>query len=85
MEKNYTHTLRGKAGKTLIAEVFRLIGLFNDSKRWKPVAIHMLQVFLPLLLQKPSLKSKKQRIRQILEQKNRMVETRNARRTDLRV
>jgi len=47
----------GKAGKTLIAEVSRLLGLFNSSKRWEPVANHMLQVFLPLLLQKPSLKS----------------------------
>jgi len=45
----------GKAGKTLIAEVSRLI-LFNHSKKWEPVAIHILQVFLPLLLQKPSLK-----------------------------
>jgi len=49
---------RGKVGKTLIAEVTRLIRLFNSSKRWEPVAIHMLQVFLPLLLRKPSLKSK---------------------------
>jgi len=47
---------RGKAGKTFIEEVSHLIGLFNGCKRWEPVAIHMLQVFLPLLLQKPSLK-----------------------------
>jgi len=39
----------GKAGKTLIAEVSRLIGLFNHNKKWQPAAIHMLQVFLPLL------------------------------------
>jgi len=76
---------RGKAGKTLIAEVSRLIWLFNGSKRWEPVTIHMLQVFLPLLLQKPSLKSKYREHVQILEQKNGMVETRKARRTDLRV
>ena len=49
---------RGKAGKTLIAEVTRLIRLFNSSKRWESVAIHMLQVLLPLILQKPSPKSK---------------------------
>jgi len=49
---------RGKAGKTLIAEVSRLIRLFNSSKRWESVAIHMLQVLLRLLLQKPSPKSK---------------------------
>ena len=58
MDKNYMQIPRGKVGKTLIAEVTRLIRLFNSSKRWEPVAIHMLQVFLPLLLRKPSLKSK---------------------------
>jgi len=49
---------RGNTGKTLIAEVSCLIGLFNCSKKWESAAIHMLLVFLPLLLQKPSLKSK---------------------------
>ena len=53
---------RGKAGKTLVAEVSHLIGLFNGSKRWEPVAINMRQVFLPLLLQKPSLKSKTENV-----------------------
>ena len=57
-KKNYMQIPRGKAGKTLIAEVTRLIRLFNSSKRWESVAIHMLQVLLPLILQKPSLKSK---------------------------
>ena len=42
---------RGKAGKTLIAEVTRLIRLFNSSKRWESVAILMLQVLLPLIFQ----------------------------------
>ena len=59
---------RGKARKTLNAEVTRLIRLFNSSIRWESVAIHMLQVLLPLLLQKPSLKSKN-RTCQIPEQK----------------
>jgi len=53
---------RGKAWDfliaTLIAEVSRLIRLFNSGKGWEPVAKYMLQVFLPLLLQKPSHKSK---------------------------
>jgi len=58
-KKNCMQIPRGKAGKTLIAEVTRLIRLFNSSKRWESVAIHMLQVLLPLILQKkPSLKSK---------------------------
>ena len=55
-KKKYMQIPRGKAGKTLIAEVTRPIRLFNTSKRWESVAIHMLQVFLPLILQKPSLK-----------------------------
>ena len=46
MEKKYMQIPRGKAGKTLIAEVTRLIRLFNSSKRWESVAIHMLQVLL---------------------------------------
>ena len=49
-KKNYMQIPWGKAGKTLIAEVSRLIGLFNHSKKWEQVAIHMLQVFLPVLL-----------------------------------
>jgi len=53
-KKNDIQIPRGKVGKTLIAEVSRLIRLFNSSKRWERVAIH-----LPLLLQKPSLKIKK--------------------------
>jgi len=78
MEKNYMQISRGKAGKTLIAEVTRLIRLFNSSKRWESVAIHMLQVLLPLILQK-------QRTCQIPEQKNGKVEKRKDRSTDLRV
>jgi len=58
MKNNYIHMQipRGRAGKTIIAEVSCLIGLFNYSKKWEPVEIHMQQVFLPLLLLKPSLK-----------------------------
>jgi len=49
---------RGKSGKTLITEVTHLIRLFNSSKRWESITTHMLQVLLPLILQKSSLKSK---------------------------
>jgi len=56
MKKKIYANPKRKAGKTFIAEVSRLVGLFNGCKRWEPVAIHMFQVFLPLLLQKPSLK-----------------------------
>jgi len=69
-KKNYMQIPRGKAGKTLIAETTRLIRLFNSSKRWESVAIHMLQVLPPLILQKPSLKSKNREHVKYLEQKN---------------
>ena len=36
-KKNYMQIPRRKAGKTLIAEVTRLIRLFNSSKRWESV------------------------------------------------
>jgi len=45
---------RGIAGKTLIAKVFHLIGFFKHSKNGSQWQYTMLQVFLPLLLQKPS-------------------------------
>ena len=54
-KKIYANPKR-KSCRKLIAEVSRFIRLFNSSKRWESVATHMLQVFLPLLLQKPSLK-----------------------------
>ena len=75
---------RRKAGKTLIAEVSRLIGLFNGSKRWassNPHASSISAITTPETITQ----IKKQRICQILEQKHEMVETRKARRTDLRV
>jgi len=75
---------RGKAGKTIITEVSRFIELCNHSKKWYLVAIHMLQVFLPLLLQKPSLKSKNREQCKYWK-KNGMVETQKATRTDLRM
>jgi len=35
--------------KKLIVEVSHLIGLFNWSKKWEPVAFHMPQVFFLLV------------------------------------
>ena len=49
---------RGKPGIKSISKMSRLIVLFNFSKKWVAVAIHMLQIFLLLVLQKPSFKTK---------------------------
>jgi len=75
---------RRKAGKTLIAEVTRLIRLFNSNKRWETVAIHASSTYATNTPEAIS-QIKKQRTCQIPEQKNGMVETRKDRRTDLRV
>jgi len=78
---------RGKVGKTLIAEVSRLIRLFNSSKRCESVATGCtcFKYFCHYYSRSHHTNKKKQRTRQILEQKNGMVETWKARRTDLRV
>jgi len=76
-KKLYANPKRqGKAGKTPTAEMSHLIGLFDYSKKWEPVAIHihMLQVFLPLLLQKPSLKSKNREMREYVKYLNEWME-----------
>jgi len=75
---------REKAEKTLIAEVSRLIVLFNCSKKWGPVAIHMVSISFTSTSEAINL-IQKQRICQIHKQENGMVETRQATRTYLAV
>jgi len=41
-KKNYTQIPRGKARTTPFAEMSHCTGHFNHSKKWEPVAIHML-------------------------------------------
>ena len=59
-QKN-TFTLPRGSGvsKDVIGELTRLIKLFNTKSPLEPVAISLLTIFLPLILQKPSRKSKK--------------------------
>ena len=45
-------------GKEVLAEATRLLTLFNSKTVWEPVAIQLLIIFFPLLLQKPSARSK---------------------------
>ena len=56
--KNNFLVPRGKVGKTFITELNRLFQLFNNKTAWEPIAIHLIQIFVPLMLQKPSAKSK---------------------------
>ena len=49
---------RGKAGKDLIEEITRLINFYNFDTHWKNLSLKLAMIFLPLMLQKPSPKSK---------------------------
>ena len=56
--KNLFLLPRGKVGTDLIKEMTRLIRLFTNETKWTRIALAQLQIFLPLMLQKPSSKSK---------------------------
>ena len=48
----------GKVGENFIAELTRVITLFNEGGAFEPVAMMMATIMFPLLLQKPSPSSK---------------------------
>ena len=56
--KNLMLLPRGKAGKDFIIELTRLINLFVHRTPWQNIAISLVHIFIPLLLQKPALRSK---------------------------
>ena len=49
---------RGKCGSDLIKELTRLIHLFADKTKWERVALSLVHIFLPVMLQKPNRNSK---------------------------
>ena len=49
---------RGKVGTDFIREIARIIRLFTEPSKWGRVASAQLHIFIPLMLQKPSSKSK---------------------------
>jgi len=49
---------RSQAGKDFVKEATRLLKLFNTRTRWEPLAINILLIFFPMMLQKPSARSK---------------------------
>ena len=57
-KKNIFALPRGKNGSAFIKELSRLLNLFNNKTKWEGVAISMVHIFLPIMLQKPSAKSK---------------------------
>ena len=56
--KNLMLLPRGKAGRDFIVELTRLINLFVYKTLWQNVAISLVHIFIPLMLQKPALRSK---------------------------
>jgi len=51
-----------------MSEVSHLTRLLTTAKKWEPVAIHMLQFFLPLVFQKSLLKSNIENICHVFQQ-----------------
>ena len=56
--KNIFLPPRGNAGTDFIKELTRLIDLFVNKTRWERLAIPLVHIFMPLMLQKPSKTSK---------------------------
>ena len=57
-DANFFTVPRGNKGKDFIAELTRLLQLFNNKTAWEPFGLHLAQIFVPIMLQKPSAKSK---------------------------
>ena len=57
-KKNLFKLPGGKCGKAFVSEVGNLINLWVDKSKTESVALTALHVFVPLMLQKPSKKSK---------------------------
>ena len=57
-KKNVFQLPRGSGAEKFIKELTRLIYLFVNKTAWEGLALQMVHVFIPLMLQKPSQKSK---------------------------
>ena len=60
---------RGKAGTELINELTRLLYLFINDTKWSRIALSLVHVFLPLMMQRPSTSSKARDNAKYLEQR----------------
>ena len=56
--KNFFTLPRGKAGSDFLKELTRLIHLFTDCTTWQRLSLGLVHIFVPIMLQKPSKKSK---------------------------
>ena len=67
--KNSFLISKGKVGKSLLAELNRMLQMFNNKTQYEPIALHLIQIFIPLMLQKPSAKSKNRDHKRYLEKR----------------
>ena len=56
--RNIFRLPRGKSGTEFIKELTRLLNLFVDKTKWERLALPLVHIFIPLMLQNPSPKSK---------------------------
>ena len=57
-KKNIFHLPRGKSGTEFLKELTRLLYLFVDKTKWECISLPLVHIFVPIMLQKPSKKSK---------------------------
>ena len=57
-KSNLFEVPRGKAGKEFIEEVSRILSEFTYNTKWKPLSLKLVHVFMPLMLQRPTPRSK---------------------------
>ena len=57
-KKNLFFLPRGKSGTDFLKELTRLIYLFVDKTKWQRIALSLVHIFVPLMLQKPCQRSK---------------------------
>ena len=57
-KKNVFPLPRGKSGEDFLKQMSSILNLFANKTRWERIALLLLHVFIPLMLQKPSAKSK---------------------------
>ena len=57
-KKNFFLLPRGKAATDFIKELTRLLNLFVNKTKWERLSLPLVHIFLPIMLQKPSKKSK---------------------------
>ena len=71
-QKNFFDIPKGEVGEKFLKKVVTLLQLFNDKTGWESIALLALHVFIPLMLQKPSTKSKNRDHLRYLEKRLKM-------------